>query len=113
MRFYRKYGNKPTVVDGIKFDSKKEAAYYTDNLLPRKASGQIESINLQVRYILQDGFKKNGVYFRPITYIADFVLTKRTGGVEVIDVKGMKTEVYKLKRKLFEKKYPDLTIKEV
>lgn len=46
-------------------------------------------------------------------YVADFKVTYADGRVEIIDCKGMKTEAYKIKKKLFEYRYPELTIKEV
>ena len=67
-------------------------------------------MQLQPRFLLQESFKKNGKTFRKIEYIADFMY-EEDGKVIVEDVKGMKTDVFKLKRKLFEYKYPDLTLK--
>ena len=43
---------------------------------------------------------------RKTEYIADFALFKDDVLVEVIDVKGMPTEVAKLKAKMFRHKYP-------
>ena len=45
--------------------------------------------------------------------MADFVVTYSDGHVEVIDVKGVRTDVYKLKRKMLLFKYPDLIFREV
>ncbi|CAK0771112.1 conserved hypothetical protein [Gammaproteobacteria bacterium] len=47
----------------------------------------------------------------PITYRADFRVTYADGHQEIEDVKGMETEIFKLKKKLFDYKYPDLTLK--
>jgi hypothetical protein len=107
-----KLHNVKTTIDGIKFSSKLEANRYCELVLLQKA-GKVTNIELQPRFLLQEGFKKNGETFRPIYYVADFKVTYRDGRVEVEDTKGMKTEVYKLKRKLFEFKYPEMTIKEV
>ena len=110
-----KYNNQKTMVDGIEFDSKKEADYYIHLKLLKKA-GEIKDIGLQQRFVLQPGFKKNGVKYQPITYIADFVITNNDGTTEVVDVKSsktFKTQVYRIKKKMFEYKYPELTIKEV
>jgi hypothetical protein len=110
-----KYNNQKTMVDGIKFDSKKEAEYYCQLKLLKQA-GEIRDIGLQQKYILQPGFEKNGVKYQPITYIADFVITNNDGTTEVVDVKSsktFKTQVYRIKKKMFEYKYPELTIKEV
>ena len=107
-----KYGNQKTVVDGIEFDSKKEAEYYCQLKLLKKA-GEIKDIGLQPRFELQPAFEKNGVKYRPITYIADFVITNNDGTTEIVDVKGVETQVFKIKQKLFEYMYPDLSLKVV
>ena len=49
--------------------------------------------------------------FRAIHYIADFRITYDDGRIEIEDVKGVETEAFKIKRKLFEAAYPDLTLK--
>lgn len=106
-----KYRAKKTVIDGIKFDSRKEAKRYTElKLLER--NGDIEKLTLQPRFLLQEGFRKNGKAYRKIEYVADFMY-EQDGKLIIEDVKGIKTDVYKLKQKLFEKKYQDLTIKEI
>lgn len=115
MKIYKKYNkfhNEKTIVDGIKFDSKKEANYYS-NLLLLKKIGIIKNIQMQVEYILQDAFDKNGIHYRKISYIADFVAEYSDGRIEIIDVKGIKTDIYTLKKKLFEFKFPQLTIREI
>ena len=98
-----KYKNKKVVVDNILFDSKKEANYYTKLKILRDA-GKITDLELQKRFVLQQGFKLNGKSYRAITYIADFIY-KDDKGVHVVDTKGYRTEVYKIKKKLFMKKY--------
>lgn len=107
-----KYNNQKTMVDGIKFDSKKEAEYYCQLKLLKQA-GEIRDIGLQQKYTLQPGFEKNGVKYQPITYIADFVITNNDGTTEVVDIKGVETQVFKIKKKLFEYMYPDLNLKVV
>lgn len=110
-----KYHNRKTVIDDHIFDSKAEGSYYL-KLKEKRDTGQIQGFTLQPRYILQESFRKNGKTFRKIEYVADFEVTHLDGSIEVIDVKATKnftTDVYKLKKKLFEKKYPDLTIMEV
>lgn len=105
-----KYNNQKTIVDGTEFDSKKEAEYYCQLKLLKKA-GEIKEIGLQPRYELQPGFEKNGVKYRPITYVADFVITNNDGTTEVVDIKGVETQVFKIKQKLFEYMYPDKSLK--
>lgn len=106
-----KYRAKKTVIDGIKFDSKKEAKRYIV-LKALEGKGEIEKLMLQPRFLLQEGFRKNGKAYRKIEYVADFMY-EQDGKLIIEDVKGIKTDVYKLKQKLFEKRYQDLTIKEI
>lgn len=105
-----KYGNIKTTVDGITFDSKKEAEYYCKLKLLKQAE-EIKDFGLQQRYELLPTFKKNGTTYRSITYVADFVIVNNDGTTEVVDVKGVETQVFKIKQKLFEHKYPDLSLK--
>lgn len=105
-----KYNNKKTEIDGITFDSKKEAEYYCMLKLLKRA-GEIKDFGLQPRYELQPKFAKNGKKYRAITYIADFVIVNNDGTTEVVDVKGVETQVFKVKKKMFEYQYPDLSLK--
>lgn len=109
-----KYHNRKVIVDdGIKFDSLKEAKRYKELKILEKAD-EITELRLQVPFELQPSFKKNGKTIRKIEYIADFVYyDNKLQKYVVEDVKGYKTDVYKLKKKLFEYKYPHLTIKEL
>lgn len=104
-----KYKNTKIVVDNIKFDSVLEANRYQELKLLQRAK-QISNLRLQVPFLLQEGFKKNGKTHRKIEYIADFVY-EENGQTIVEDTKGMKTETFKIKQKLFEYKYPDLNLK--
>lgn len=104
-----KYGAKKTVVDGITFDSKAEARYYQELKLLQRA-GEVKEIELQPRFLLQPSFKKDGKTVRAIHYVADFRVTYKEGTVEIIDVKGMETKDFKLKKKMFDYKYPDLKL---
>ena len=94
-----KYKNVKTTVDGITFDSRKEAARYCNLKLLQKA-GEISELELQPRYPLT----VNGVIVA--TYIADFRYVKK-GFINytVEDVKGVKTPVYRLKKKLMKAIY--------
>lgn len=104
-----KYRNKKVIVDGKEFDSNKEGNRYKELRLLERA-GEISNLELQPRFLLQDGFKKNGRTFRKIEYIADFKYIEN-GKTIVEDVKGMQTDVFKLKHKIFEKVYPDLELR--
>lgn len=109
-----KYKAKKAIVDGIVFDSQKEAKRYTE-LKKLEEMGSIRDLSLQVQFelvpsfeIVIDGKKRKR---RPITYVADFVYYK--GNEKIIeDVKGLRTPVYKIKKKLFEYRYHE-TIREV
>ena len=96
-----KFGAVKKDVDGIRFDSTKEANRY-DQLKLLKRAGKIKDLRLQVRYDLipsqkfSDGKTMIGTY-----YLADFVYFDCDKGCEVVeDVKGKKTDVYQIKRKL-------------
>jgi hypothetical protein len=104
-----KYKNTKIVVDNIKFDSNLEATRYKELKLLERA-GTITDLELQPRFLLQDSFKKNGRTFRKIEYVADFKYIEN-GKTIVEDVKGMQTDVFKLKHKIFEKVYPDLELR--
>lgn len=100
-----KYYSKKIVVDGIKFDSKKEAAYYQKLKILEKAD-KIKNLTLQKEFLLQEKFKLNGKTRREINYRADFsYISTDDDKLHIVDVKGYRTDVYKLKKKLFEYKY--------
>lgn len=108
-----KYRAIKTIVDGIKFDSRKEAKRYQELKLLEKA-GVIKDLALQPNFLLQESFEKNGKNFRAINYIADFCYwdcEKKQYVVE--DVKGFKTDVYRLNKKLFKFKYTGYEISEI
>lgn len=100
-----KYNSKKVEIDGYTFDSQIEARYY-QRLKWLQEHKEILFFRLQPRYLLQEAFKKNGRTYRKIEYIADFEIHHLDGSIEVVDVKGMETEAFKIKKKLFEKKYP-------
>lgn len=108
-----KYHSKKVECDGIKFDSKKEATRYIQLKILEKA-GLIKNIELQKEFLLQPSFKKNGKTYRKITYKADFYYYDNHLNKYIVeDVKGFKTEVYKLKKKMFEYVYKDYDLKEI
>lgn len=94
-----KYGNKKVEVNGIQFDSKKEARRYLD-LRAMEIAGQIQNLRLQVKYLLIPSQRIDGkVVEREACYVADFVYEK-DGETVVEDTKGYRTPDYILKRKL-------------
>lgn len=104
-----KYKNKITYYENIRFSSKKEAQRYIELKLLEKTN-QIKELELQKKFELQPSYKKNGKTIRSINYYADFYYYDIIKGKYIVeDTKGMKTEVYKLKKKIFEYKY-DITI---
>lgn len=100
-----KYNNRKTEVDGIVFDSALEARYYSELKL-RAQTGDILFFRVQPRYLLQEGFEKEGIKHRKIEYVADFEVHHTDGSIEVIDTKGVLTDVFRIKEKMFHKKYP-------
>lgn len=98
---YIKYHNTKVKVDGITFDSKREAARWQELKLLEKA-GKIRGVRRQVRYRLIPQQKmSDGRHERPVDYVADFVYVDCGDGATVVeDAKGMKTKDYIIKRKL-------------
>ena len=107
-----KYHNRKTVIDGIKFDSKKEADYYCE-LRIRRMAHEITSFDMQVPFVLLEPFKYKGHKMQGIKYTADFVVHYPDGRKEVIDVKGLRTRDYIMRKKLLLNKYPDIDFVEV
>lgn len=105
-----KYGAVKTVVDGVTFDSKAEARRYVE-LKALRDAGEITHLLLQPRY---------GIYARPLTldpvlvahYVGDFQYYTKDGELIVEDVKGVKTPMYRLKKKFIEAHY-GIQIREV
>lgn len=110
---YKKYGNKKTTIDGIEFDSQKEADRYCELKLLQRA-GQISNLELQkdfelipAQYEYFERYGKQGQRLKDgkkcvensVKYKADFVYIEN-GKTVVEDTKGMKTKEYIIKRKL-------------
>lgn len=96
-----KYNARKTTVCGHTFDSRREAEYYL-LLREKKRLGEIKGIDLQPTYTLLEGFRDNtGKQQKPITYTPDFMVEYDDGRREVIEVKGVKTRDYVLRKKLF------------
>lgn len=104
-----KYNNQKVQIDMVVLDSKLEAERYKELKLLERAK-VIKNLKLQVPFLLQESFRKNGKTYKKIEYRADFVY-EENGKTIVEDTKGIKTDVFKIKQKLFEYKYPDLEIK--
>lgn len=104
-----KYNNKKVIVEDYIFDSIQESRRYKELKLLERA-GKIQNLELQPHFLLQDSFRKNGKTIRKIEYIADFKYIEN-GKTIVEDVKGIQTEVFKIKHKIFEKIYPELELR--
>lgn len=96
-----KFRAKPTELDGIKFTSKKEAKRY-QQLKILQNSGEVLFFLRQVPFHLQAGVK----------YVCDFLVFWTNGLVTIEDVKGVKTDMYIVKKKMVEATYP-ITITEI
>ena len=96
MKYQRhKYKAKRTDVDGFKFDSKKEAAYYVA-LKARVQSGEVVFFLRQVPFHLPGNVK----------YVCDFLEFHADGTCHFTDVKGMRTQAYIRNKKQVESIYP-------
>ena len=101
-----KYNAKKVTIDGITFSSRVEGRYY-EHLLDLMHDGVVESFEMQKPYTLLDKFPhpKTGKTIRAIKYVPDFEVIYTDGRVEVVDVKGMQTDVFRMKCKLFMFRY--------
>ncbi|MDD5064981.1 MAG: DUF1064 domain-containing protein [Phycisphaerae bacterium] len=97
-----KYRNNRVKVDGLRFDSQFEADYYADLKLQLRA-GVINGFCRQPRFPLANALE----------YVADFVVWNLDGTAEIIDTKGIRTDLYIAKKKVFMERYPKLGIREV
>jgi hypothetical protein len=100
-----KYRNVRTVVDGITFDSKREAQYWAELKLREKA-GDLVNLQRQVRFplcCLSHEYKMNGenLHVQVAEYVADYVYHDKDGQ-HIVDAKGMRTQIYKLKKRWLE-----------
>lgn len=105
-----KYGNKKCTVGALTFDSQAEANRYAELRL-MEVAGIISGLRCQPSYDLQAAFTDGtGTRHRSIRYVGDFAYMEK--GCEVVeDVKGHRTEVFKLKEKLFRFRYPHINFR--
>lgn len=104
-----KYKNKKIIIDGIKFDSQDEAAYYLD-LKEMKERGEVVKFILQPKLTLIPSYKKYGRTIAAITYTPDFLVIYPDGKEVYVDVKGFATDASILRKKIFDYIYPELTL---
>lgn len=110
-RHTNKYGNKKVIVNGITYDSKKEAKR-SQELEVLQAAGEIFGLERQAEFLLipaqrepdrtgpKGGKIKGRTIERAVVYIADFCYRDKTGEMVVEDTKGVRTPEYIIKRKL-------------
>jgi hypothetical protein len=91
----RKYGNHPTTVDGIRFDSKREARYY-EQLQLEKAAGLVLYFLRQVPLHLPGGTR----------LVVDFLVVMVDGRIRYVDAKGRETQAFRIKRREIQHHYP-------
>lgn len=107
-----KYKAKPQYIGGRRFASGVEADR-AKVLQTWLACGVISELEYQPRFLLQEAFRDNrGRLNRKIDYVADFSYIEEGRSI-IEDVKGMPTQAYLLKAKLFRAKYPELVHKEI
>jgi hypothetical protein len=113
-----KYKNTKVEIDGIKFDSKKEAQRWRELKLLEQA-GKISNLKRQIPYVLQEKYRrKDGKTVQAIKYVVDFEYTEE-GKTVVEDVKGYDkkkgtfiiTKDARLKHKMFEFRYRDVELR--
>lgn len=95
-----KYGNRKTTLNGVEFDSHKEAQRYAQLRLLERA-GRITNLRCQVKYILipTQRDERGKLLEKERSYVADFVYFDLASGKEVVeDTKGFRTDTYKLKK---------------
>lgn len=100
-----KYRAKPTTIAGIRFASRAEANRYLELSLLQKA-GEIASLQTHPRFTVWQHGKEKIIYEADFSYIED-------GRQIVEDTKGFRTQVYKIKKKLFIASFPEIEFREV
>lgn len=97
----QKYGNRKCTINGITFDSGREANRYCELMMLAKG-GVISNLELQKEFeLIPAQYREGKCIERAVKYIADFVYTDNmTGATVVEDTKGMRTKEYIIKRKL-------------
>lgn len=108
-----KYGNQKVILDGIIFDSKREASRWVELKYMQRAH-LIQDLERQVQFIVIPAQKDpdtGKVIEKACKYVADFTYHEN-GDLVVEDAKGVKTESYRIKKKLMLKEY-GIRIREV
>jgi hypothetical protein len=104
-----KYHAVKTTIDGIVFDSKREAARYQELCLLEKA-GEITDLSIHPAFLLADAFNNRGEHYWSIVYKADFKY-QDGDAIVVEDIKGTVTQLASLKMKWFRSAYPQYELR--
>ena len=114
-RNFHKYGAKKVTLDGHKFDSQAEAKHYWFSLKPKLDAGIIRNLEIHPRINIEINGKKICTYIADFRYIDPSQIGPegQQGATVVEDVKGFKTDVYKLKKKLVEACHKGTVIHEI
>ena len=95
-----KYGNRKTEINGILFDSRHEANRWIELTYLERAH-MIRDLQRQVAFeLIPKQVDEHGNHERAVKYVADFVYYDKDGNLVVEDAKGMRTDAYKLKKKM-------------
>lgn len=97
-------------LNGYVFSSDLEYKFYV-YLLSQQEEGIVKNINIQPKFLLQEKYEKYDKKILPIYYIADFEVEFSNGEIIIFDTKGMSTPDFKLKRKIFDYRYPDKVLR--
>ena len=96
--------SKKVEVDGHVFDSEMESEYYKV-LKEKERKGEIRKLKLQESFTLVPPFSLRDKEINSLNYVADFTYIDEENVLHVIDVKGMLTDEFKIKKKIFEYLY--------
>lgn len=99
-----KYGNKKVVFQKIKFRLKLNVFF---PIFAAQCNIKI-LFTYTIKFNLQESFGEKGHIIKSIIYIADFQVENI-----VYDFKGVETEIFRIKKKLFLKKYPEFELQVV
>jgi len=105
-----KKAKEKRTLNGHTFSSDLEYKFYV-YLLSQQEQGIAKDIKLQPKFLLQEKYEKYGKTILPIYYVADFLVEYTDGNIVIFDTKGMSTPDFKLKRKMFDYKYPDKVLR--
>ena len=110
-----KFGNIKVEFDGYKFDSLAEAKHYWWTLKPRLIAGEITRLEMQTSFQIEIKGKKICKYKCDFQYFDSKAIGPdgQHGALVVEDVKGMRTAIYRLKKKLVEAQFTGTKIIEV